>query len=183
MSLGVKVTVRVCLGPAFSTVPAAGVYAKVPGTEAVASSCAAPSGVPATMSVGLAQMTVAIDALMSKLPVALLAASVESPAKLARTAPTAVPAWKPARLTSGSVATPLASVVADPTFMRVVPLVSAKATVIPASGVPAVVRVAVSVAVLAYAPLPATADKMVDGKVVTVVVACAADGVAWTFPT
>ena len=46
MSVGVNVTVSVCAGPTESTVPAAGVYAKVPGTDAVAFSCVALNAVP-----------------------------------------------------------------------------------------------------------------------------------------
>jgi hypothetical protein len=45
VSVGVKVTESVCV-PAVSTVPAAGKYAKVPGTDAVASSCVLLSAVP-----------------------------------------------------------------------------------------------------------------------------------------
>jgi hypothetical protein len=41
-----KVTVSACAAPAFSTVPAVGVYSNVPGMLAVAFSCAAPSAVP-----------------------------------------------------------------------------------------------------------------------------------------
>src|SRR5207245_7761369 len=40
----------------FSRVPAAGVYVNVPGTLAVAFSCAAPKAVPYTMSAGFAQV-------------------------------------------------------------------------------------------------------------------------------
>ena len=39
---------------------AAGVYTKVPGTEAEASSCVGPSGVPKVMSAGLAQVIVGV---------------------------------------------------------------------------------------------------------------------------
>jgi hypothetical protein len=46
VSAGVKVVVSVCPDPANSTVPAAGLYANVPGTDAVAFSCVALSGVP-----------------------------------------------------------------------------------------------------------------------------------------
>jgi hypothetical protein len=42
----VKVTDNACAAPAFSSVPAAGVYSNVPGMLAVAFSCAAPSAVP-----------------------------------------------------------------------------------------------------------------------------------------
>ncbi len=45
VSVGVKLTCSVCV-PASSTVPAAGVYEKLPATEAVASSSLAPSAVP-----------------------------------------------------------------------------------------------------------------------------------------
>jgi hypothetical protein len=42
----VKVTDSACAAPALNTVPAAGLYSKVPGTLAVAFSCAALSAVP-----------------------------------------------------------------------------------------------------------------------------------------
>jgi len=45
-SVGVKVTDKVWPAPAFRTIPAAGVYANVPGTLAVALSCVALSAVP-----------------------------------------------------------------------------------------------------------------------------------------
>ena len=77
----------------------------------------------------------------------MLVASVASPAKLARTAPVKVRRVKPARLTPGNVATPFASVVADPTGVTVVPLVSVNATISPARGTPPAVRVAVRLAV------------------------------------
>ena|SRR5215468_3599274 len=42
------------------TVPAAGVYANVPGTDAVASSCVPLSAVPYVMSAGFAQVIVGV---------------------------------------------------------------------------------------------------------------------------
>ena len=51
-----KVTERVWLFPRPRTVPAAGVYMKVPGIVVVASSCVPESGVPRVMSAGLAQV-------------------------------------------------------------------------------------------------------------------------------
>ena len=44
--------------PAVSTVPAAGEYAKVPGTLALASSCAALKAVPYVMAAGAGQVMV-----------------------------------------------------------------------------------------------------------------------------
>ena len=59
VSVGVKVTVRVC-GPAPSTVPAAGVKLNVPGTDDVASSCVALSAVPYVIAAGAGHVMVAI---------------------------------------------------------------------------------------------------------------------------
>ena len=55
-----KVTVSGWLAPAVKTVPAAGEYVKTPGTEAVASSWAAPRMVPAMMSAGWGQAIVGV---------------------------------------------------------------------------------------------------------------------------
>ena len=56
VSVGVKTTPSDWCWPGGSTVPAAGVYVKVPGTFAVALSWVAPSGVPSMTSAGLAQV-------------------------------------------------------------------------------------------------------------------------------
>jgi hypothetical protein len=52
----VKATERTWPDPVGRTVPEGGVYVKVPGTEAVASSWAGPSGVPEVRSAGLGQV-------------------------------------------------------------------------------------------------------------------------------
>jgi hypothetical protein len=67
-SVGMKCAVSVCPARAVRTHPAATVpaayvvssvtYTKVPGASAVAFNCAAPSGVPNTMSVGCGHVTV-----------------------------------------------------------------------------------------------------------------------------
>ena len=59
-SVGVKSTERVCPGPAFKSVPNAGLYTKVPGTEAVAFNSAALKALPKVMSAGLAQVIVGV---------------------------------------------------------------------------------------------------------------------------
>ena len=99
--------------------------------------------------------------LTTMVPVAPLAASVESPAKLASTAPEYVPAATPARLTPLKVATPALSVIAVPTVLTVPPSLSEKITVLPGSGEPLLVRVAVNVALLPESPLPETAERLV----------------------
>ena len=55
VSVGTKSTCRVRL-PAFSTVPAAGVYVNAPGTLAVAFNCVPLRAVPYTMFAGLLQV-------------------------------------------------------------------------------------------------------------------------------
>ena len=54
-SVGVKVTESVCV-PAGSEYPAEGVYVNLPGTEAVALSCAALRGIPQVIPAGFAQV-------------------------------------------------------------------------------------------------------------------------------
>jgi hypothetical protein len=51
-----------------STVPASGVYTKVPGTLAVAFNCAVPSGTPGAMSAGLFQVIVGVTLVMASWP-------------------------------------------------------------------------------------------------------------------
>ena len=58
VSAGVKVTDRICAGAIGRVVPAAGVNTNVPGTLALAFSCAGPSGVPNTMSAGVGHVIV-----------------------------------------------------------------------------------------------------------------------------
>ena len=82
-----------------------------------------------------------------KLPLALLDPSVESPAKLAPTAPVNVPASRPVKLTPVNVATPLALVVAIPTGVGVPPSFTVNKMVLPDRGEPLEVKVAVRVAV------------------------------------
>jgi hypothetical protein len=64
----VKRTERTCPGPEGKIVPAAGVYVKVPGTDAMASSCAGPRGVPEVMSAGSAQVIVGVAGLTVSVP-------------------------------------------------------------------------------------------------------------------
>ncbi len=100
--------------------------------------------------------------LTTTVPIALLAASVESPAKLASTSPEYVPAATPARLTPLKVATPALSVVADPTVLTVPPSLSEKITVLPGSGQPPSVRAEVNVALPPEVPLAETARDSSD---------------------
>jgi len=60
LSVGVNVTDKDCAAPAGNTVPAAGVYAKVPGTLAVAFNCVALSGVPYVIAEGAFQVIVGV---------------------------------------------------------------------------------------------------------------------------
>ena len=73
MSVGVKVTERVCV-PEVSTVPNAGVYVKVPATVEVAFNCAALKAVPYETDAGAAQLIVGVTLLTvsETVPVALL---------------------------------------------------------------------------------------------------------------
>ena len=64
-------------------------------------------------------------------------------------------------LTPDRVATPLASVVAVPTILRMPPSLRVKMTDLPASGNPLAVKVDVSVAVPRESPLPETAERFV----------------------
>ena len=73
-SVGVKLTERVWSLPACNTVPAAGVYVSMPGTDAVASSCVTERAVPKTIPAGLDQVIVGVALVTVKLPVALAAA-------------------------------------------------------------------------------------------------------------
>jgi hypothetical protein len=59
VSVGVNVTDSVC-EPTPSTVPAAGVYTKVPATLAVASSWVALSGVPKLIAAGVAHVNTGV---------------------------------------------------------------------------------------------------------------------------
>ena len=59
MSLGVNVTESVCV-PTPKTVPAAGVYANVPVTEAVAFSCVALNAVPNVIAAGADQVIMGV---------------------------------------------------------------------------------------------------------------------------
>ena len=83
----------------------------------LASSCAAPSGVPETMPAGAGQTIVGVACARLRRPSALLLASFVSPAKLAPTAPEKAPTWKPPRLAAPMVrvAIPFGFVVAVPT--------------------------------------------------------------------
>ena len=53
----------------------------MPGTEAVASSCAAPRAWPCVMSAGVAQVTVGVAWAIDRSPLPVLAASLASPPK------------------------------------------------------------------------------------------------------
>lgn len=55
MSVGVKVTESVSV-PAAGTVPTAGLYVKVPATDAVASNCVVDSAVPYEIAAGAAHV-------------------------------------------------------------------------------------------------------------------------------
>src|SRR4051794_17469756 len=63
VSAGVNVTDSGCNVPIGSIVPAAGEYTKVPGTFAVAFSCAAPSGVPKVIGAGFDHVIVGVSLL------------------------------------------------------------------------------------------------------------------------
>lgn len=71
VSVGVNVTDKVCV-PAPSTVPAAGVYTNVPGTFAVASSCAPLSAVPKVIAAGAVQVTTGVPLLIVSVNVCTL---------------------------------------------------------------------------------------------------------------
>jgi hypothetical protein len=58
VSVGVKVTLRLCPCPGSKTVPAGGVQVNVPATEAVAPSGSVPRSVPEMISEELAQVIV-----------------------------------------------------------------------------------------------------------------------------
>ena len=92
-----------------------------------------------------------------RLPLPVLEEKPVSPANAAPTAPLEMPALNPLRLTPLSDATPAESVAADPTAVPP----SVKLIVFPDSGVGPVFSVAVSVAVPAYVPEPATAEMAV----------------------
>jgi hypothetical protein len=61
VSVGVNVTLSVCAPVALSTVPAAGVYANVPSTFAVAFNCAAPSVSPTAAAAGVAHVITGVS--------------------------------------------------------------------------------------------------------------------------
>ncbi len=98
---------------------------------------------PSWRSANAAKVIVWSALAMVSVPVPLLAAAELSPAKAAPTPSGYVPAAMPMRLAFATCATPLVSVVAVPTT---VPL-SVMVTVLPASGCPPTVRVAVSAVV------------------------------------
>jgi hypothetical protein len=60
VSVGTKTTDTVC-GPGHNKVPAAMLYLNVPGTFAVAFSCASPSRVPYEIAAGVGQVITGVD--------------------------------------------------------------------------------------------------------------------------
>ena len=77
-----KVADKTCPWPADKTVPAGGEYVNEPGTEALASSCALPSAVPALISAGMAQVMVGVALVTVSVVVVLAAAKLVLAAKL-----------------------------------------------------------------------------------------------------
>jgi len=70
VSVGVKDTERVSV-PAAGTVPAAGVYTNVPGTDAVALSWVALSAVPEEIAAGAGQVIVGVSLVTTSCTVAV----------------------------------------------------------------------------------------------------------------